>query len=244
MDPNSPRIAMRTEAQRAEAPAATAGRSAAFTLIELLVVIGLIAMVMALALPFLTGLRGSSATRAAVTALKSNLALARQWAITHRVQTYVVFPADSADTDYSAAPSQVDKAYRAYAVFTREPGDRYVALTDWHYLPEGTIFLRDLVPSGMRNIYADVPGGTRGDNRFMIGGFPVPGVTQEMCSVSFKANGQLNQTGGTRVGIYVCEGFVNVDAAAGQVQLYAPNTTGVYGVESFPLTGQFKINEY
>jgi prepilin-type N-terminal cleavage/methylation domain-containing protein len=114
---------------RIERPAVSSRKTVVrgFTLVELLVVIGIMAILIAFALPSFVGIGRGSKMSSALLEVRSTLTLARQWAITHRESTYVVFPQYLNDTN---------KANRAIAVYGAKTGN-YVS--QWIYLPDGVI---------------------------------------------------------------------------------------------------------
>jgi type II secretory pathway pseudopilin PulG len=117
-------------------------------LAELLVVIAIIGIILTLALPALTNLTGASKLNAAANAVHSTAKLARQYAMTHNQPAYVVF--NEGQTD-------LDLAYRAYAIFTINTHNPPVTqtdgyfLNDWEKLPAGIIF--DAAEGGENNIF-------------------------------------------------------------------------------------------
>jgi len=107
-------------------------RKRAFTLVELLVVIGIMGLLLVIATPMFNGLTRSSGMKGATMQLRTTLSLARQWAITHRETTYVLFPSPGT----GAQPKTDPKRLRAYNVYTRS--DRWIR--DWTMLPDGLVF--------------------------------------------------------------------------------------------------------
>ena len=119
-------------------------RTNAFTLIEMLVVIVIVAIMAAIAIPAVTNLVKSSGVNGAAREVSNTLSLARQYAITHRTTTRVVFPyRGTAGAATSQAPP-----YRSYGVVAKvntPPGWAYIG--KWESLPLGVIFLK-VAPSG------------------------------------------------------------------------------------------------
>lgn len=109
-----------------------------FTLVELLVVMGIMALIIMAATPMFNGMTRSSGMQGATMQLRSTLSLARQWAITHRVNTYVVFP--NSDTNSLNDPNSL-RAYHAYNVMTTDSvAKANIFLRDWVFLPPGFFF--------------------------------------------------------------------------------------------------------
>ena len=99
-----------------------------FTLIELLVVMGIMATMIAIAIPAIKDMTRSSGMQSATMQMRSVLTFARQWAITRRDTTYVLFATNATDGDLR---------YRAYNVYSvRETN----WVRDWMTLPAGLIF--------------------------------------------------------------------------------------------------------
>jgi prepilin-type N-terminal cleavage/methylation domain-containing protein len=113
----------------------TRSRTTGFTLIEMLTVIVIIGIVLAMGIPAITNLMKSGGLNAATRQVASTLSLARQYAITHRTTTLVVFP-------YSGtigAGTNLAPVYQSYAVLDYGATTNY--LTKWEHLPLGTVFM-------------------------------------------------------------------------------------------------------
>jgi Tfp pilus assembly protein PilE len=128
----------------------TAERWAGFTLVELLAVIGIMAAMLAIAVPAFTSLTQGSGLRAAAVQLRSDLSLARQYAINKSFYVYVVFPTVETrparrSGDKTPVSEAVGVPYCTYAAFFMENeqgGDHGTVnfLTEWKRLPEGVFF--------------------------------------------------------------------------------------------------------
>ena len=105
----------------------------------MLVVIVIVGIMLGLALPSVTTLMKSGGVSAASRHVSNTLNLARQYAITHRTTTRVVFPY-SATTWVGVNPAT---PYLAYAVVVKDStavhGWTYVG--KWEFLPLGVVFL-------------------------------------------------------------------------------------------------------
>jgi prepilin-type N-terminal cleavage/methylation domain-containing protein len=134
----------------------------AFTLLELLVVVSIMGILAAVGLPMLKSFGQSTITKNAIQQLQSDLAFARQKAISERTTVYVVFVPPtivdpSLDTQVKNAQpvterprvlqqylSLCKRPYASYALFTdrnvgSQPGQRNPRyLTEWRSLPENT----------------------------------------------------------------------------------------------------------
>ena len=117
-------------------PRYTMARRYGFTLIEMLVVIVIIGIMLALTLPSVTNLMKSGGLNGAARQVANTLNLARQYAITHRIKTRVVFPYSGTPGAGSASPAPM---YQSYAVYAVGPPAAYVS--KWEHLPLGTIFM-------------------------------------------------------------------------------------------------------
>ena len=152
---NSKQIDMKAEL--AEHSGIQRQRSGAFTLLELMLVVAIIAVLAGMALPHLRGISKSNSMQAATRQLLDDVALARQRALAHRTDVYMVFLSGTVldDSDNRAAygalsaqaanelGSLLHGELRGYALIElRSVGDqpgqshpRY--LTQWRKLPEG-----------------------------------------------------------------------------------------------------------
>jgi prepilin-type N-terminal cleavage/methylation domain-containing protein len=111
-----------------------------FTLVEMLTVLVIVGIMVTLALPAVTNLMKSGGVSAAARHVSNTLNLARQYAITHRTKTRVVFPYGA-----TAGPG-INQAtpYLTYAVVAKDStavhGWTYVG--KWEFLPLGVVFLK------------------------------------------------------------------------------------------------------
>lgn len=117
--------------------AASHSNQSAFTLIELLVVVAIMAIMIAIALPRFEDIGRGSKMRAAINELRATIALARQWAIANREDTFIVLPDDQTAVYNGLSTNEYKKALRSYAVYSRSRG----YLKDWTYLPNGVYFV-------------------------------------------------------------------------------------------------------
>ncbi len=110
------------------------GPRRAFTLIELMVVMGIAGLMMAFGIPAFQNLGRQPAMNAAIAQLRSTVHMGRQWAITRRESTYIVFPMDEPE-QYDGTPEGA-YAYRSFNLFTFSEG----YLREWTRLPQGIVF--------------------------------------------------------------------------------------------------------
>lgn len=205
----------------------------AFTLIELLVVIGILAIIITIALPAFQGLGRGTSMQTAVAELRTTLNLARQWAITRHEETYVLFPDDGVTYD---PPDTVDKAFRAYAVYTASAG--YIG--EWRYLPPGLVLdpLYDPRGTSEKNLLK-IP------NALQSVGFPDQGSFQDLYCVVYEPDGRVSY--GASSEIIVTEGQQDVDFTSGLASppIVNPNAgRTIMSLEVHALTGQVRIREY
>jgi len=174
----------------------------AFTLIELLAVIAIMGLIFAVGIPAFYKFSQSAGLSAGASQLVGTLSLARQYAITHREHTYVVFPYKN-----TSQFSNMNKWYLSYTVISsnRTTGLDYV--NKWEYLPRGAIFL-NLIPGG--------PGG-KGfdlDNLVYIGHrtFSLPNGSFDLAYFEFTPTGAAPYRGvGTTNVVTIAEGYTDND---------------------------------
>lgn len=198
-----------------------------FTLVELLVVVGIIGVLLGLLVPAFQNMGRGAGMRSAIMQVRASVALARQWAITHREKTYVVFPCDK--NTYPSS-SDYNLYHRSFAVF----GEKSGYIKEWTYFPAGVVLDGTNYSSGAFNI-ASVTNGTQ----FKV---PFPNTTsstQDMRCVSFTPDGRLNQAGANDVGIYLMEGWVSTNPMAVSAR---PNGAR-FLLHSYRLTGRLRTVE-
>ena len=192
-------------------------RKSGFTLIELLAVVGIMALILVIALPAFDAfkLRG---TQTAIPQINSTLRLARQYAITHRQDVYVVFP--DGRSAYSP-PGEVNKALCSYAVIASNRATGFEYVTEWKYLPKGVFFYPNTSIST-----ASVFNSCGALNN--LTSFPFPNdrdANRDLCAVKFRPNGRAyvltkSKDSWTHFGytwIPVTAGYVEVDTNAGRI---------------------------
>src|SRR5271169_221064 len=104
-------------------------RKAGFTLIEMLTVIVIIVIILSIGIPAFTNLMKSGGLSGASREVANSLGLARQYAITHRTVTRVVFSYSGTTTiDTNRAPWY--QSYAVYAVGGPTPG----YISKWEHL--------------------------------------------------------------------------------------------------------------
>ncbi len=218
-----------------------------FTLIELLAVVAIIGLVFGIAVAALPGMTRGSAMRGSTAELRSTLSLARQWAITKREITHVVFADGSPDYDSSYEYRLAgERAFRGYAVV----GEKSGMVSDWKFLKTGIYFLPD---DGDPNI--SVPNYSPFKNPFETKGttgkaipFPEPPSTTELLpAIGFKPTGSLHKMGGSPLEIYIAEGYVTSAVGSGDVSRgdlrFKPNS-GVTGFQISGLTGALRVRVF
>jgi prepilin-type N-terminal cleavage/methylation domain-containing protein len=214
-------------------------RSRGFTLIELLAVVAIMAIILGIALPAFNAFK-QRGTQAAIPQLMSTLRLARQYAITHRQDVYVVFPDRR---DYYSPAGEVTKALCSYAVIaSNRATDRLEYVTEWKYLPKGAYFLDDenISTSSVFN-----------SHNGSLTSFPFPGDTgtnRILCAVLFRPNGRAflaNSTTWSCFGytwIPLTSAYVEIDTNAGKVVNYTVlSTTNIVRIAN--MSGQIEIRD-
>ena len=150
-------------------------RQRGFTLIELLVVIAIIGILVAISLPVLSNFRGDNLA-AGIRQMMGDVARARQLAITHRTDVYMVFvPTNFWNAPFNSLPASeqakgrrlYDKQWVAYNFISRrsvgdQPGRRTPRyLANWKTLPEGVVIADfKFLPRTVSTPIYDPPGST------------------------------------------------------------------------------------
>ena len=219
----------------------TGNKRAAFTLAELLAVIAILGIVVAASVPAFVGITRGSSMNTSASKLRTTLNLARQWAITHRDTTYVVFP-DDGNNLYASNSSHVDKACHAYNVYSRKDG----YLGEWSYLDPGIYFIPRVsldprspeVTKDTKNVFRDAT----------LKSLPWPdnsGTNAVLNSIGFKPDGTLVDVDGGGVEIYLGEGFITLDASAGTVtDLDFKPTSSIFSLDVYRFTGLSRVRDY
>ena len=216
----------------------TTSNRSAFTLVELLAVVAILGIMLAVALPYFSGISEGAAMEGSIRELRSTLSLARQWAITKRVKTYVVFP----DNSINSVSTDRDKAYNSFNVYTKE--DQYIG--EWRYLKPGICFVYSqnvdpkspAVTSNAKNIF---------DTKYRASvKFPAGGSSRSLPCIIFYPDGKPRLADGSELGmdaeIYLGEGKLILEG--GSPKVVFPDTSPVIGVDVNALTGRIRTRDY
>lgn len=190
-------------------------RTAAFTLVELLVVIGIIGLLLVIAMTTISNIGQATQVEISANQLKGTIHLARQWAITQRRTTHVVFPrnvpADRIESGGTVIASNVN--FRAYGVYdeTIDPqsGARVIEpVREWTFLSPGVFFDRTPRPTvNIMGLHASVSN-YRSTN---------PGVWSDQPTLTFAPNGSLASKS-TAPEVFLNEGFLAPGATEPTIQ--------------------------
>lgn len=218
-----------------------------FTLVELLIVISIMAIIIAIALPRFGEIGRGSKMRGAVNELRSSISLARQWAIAHREDVYLIVPSDTSALFSGLNTNEYGKALHAYAVYSKSRG----FIKDWSYLPAGVYFWSTDNPASGQP--ATKPDCVRNDyNVFrtnMKYQLPFPATnspTREVYALRIGPQGWPGQNNagnviaGAFVDFYLMEATASDDRAGKIVNLIFKGTPIVHGVRVSPQTGIVK----
>ena len=206
-----------------------------FTLVELMVVVVIIAILVMVAAPVFQGATRGGALRSASFTFSTALTLARQAAITQRQYIYVIIP-DNNPALFSANPREAEKAYKAFAPYSRKDG--YMA--EWTMLPPGIVFNPTFAVglAATRNIFV---------KDALIDDLPFPlnnSALFKLHATCYRPDGATT-LGNTPFAIYMGEGITETDLNAGTASapVIKPNTpTMEFNVH--PLTGRIRTREY
>ena len=200
---------------------------AGFTLVEVLVVLVIVVILAGVTVPAIVGMGRGSALQGAISNVRSTLSLARQWAITNRKHTYVVFP----DVNPSSTEAY---AYRAYAVYEYDPVTQvgqYVS--DWKFLPKGMVFDDD---TGLpQNVYKPV-------NEESLAYPENSSGSRDLNVIGFKPTGSTLRSSGYEV--YLREGYSEVDSGGMVNYGIVHEEETDYGIQVSGLTGGARVINY
>jgi len=189
-------------------------KSPGFTLIEMLTVLVIIGIVITIALPAFTNLMKSGGVNAAARQLSSTFSLARQYAITHRTTTRVVFTYDSTT---GTAYTNMAPWYQSYAVLERSSLTNFTYLTKWEFLPIGVVFMSATptipvsIPSSLNTLPNELMAFPTNYN-FLVFPLPPPSPvanTATLAYVEFGPTGAATQPSVGANSLTLSEGLMN-----------------------------------
>ena len=172
-----------------------------FTLIEMLTVLVIIAILIAVSIPAVTSLMKSGGLTAGVREVSNSLSLARQYAITKRTTTRVLFAYRGSSTNGVLLSNLVYVAYSIVATNrdATTSATSWPYISKWEHLPLGTIFLDNTPPITGYNL----------DNDFPKGNFQFPNTnspsTASFAYIEFGPTGAASQSGT----ITLAEGYID-----------------------------------
>jgi prepilin-type N-terminal cleavage/methylation domain-containing protein len=189
-----------------------AARRRGFTLAELLAVLVIMGILIAAVIPSLSGLTRSAAVRGATLQVRAALIQARQFAITRRTTTSVLFPDQGNNTN---------TGNRAIAVYASASPNGYF-ISDWMFMPPGIV----LATTNLGTVIWDpmiMQNGYQSETYYLFNGpAGAPQPYNGMQCVCYSSSGQIGsspwgsvQTGqggqalGTNAQVLIYEGGVN-----------------------------------
>lgn len=189
-----------------------AARKYGFTLAELLAVLVIMGILIAAVVPSLSGLTRSASQRSATLQVRATLVQARQFAISRRITTSVLFPTQGNNTN---------TGNRAIAVYASVSPNGYF-VTDWQFMPPGVV----LTTTNLGTVIWDpmiFQNGYQTQPNIIYTGAGGAGVSYPgMMACTFSSSGQIgnstygaNQTGqgswenSTNGQVYIYEGGVD-----------------------------------
>ena len=220
-------------------------RTSGFTLIELLAVIAIIAIAMAVAIPSLIGMTRGSGMNASVTELKAVMSLARQWAISHRENTYVVFPDGG---HYGTNTNRGDLAYHSFAVWG-EKSQEYIR--EWSFLKTGVYFIPRKGKEAGTNHSQDTKNPFNASLGRLSVDFPeTSDPSVDLPAIGFRPDGRAFSPAGNTLApleLYLGEGLINAAVGRGDIDesdlKFKPEST-VFGIEANRFTGGLRVRDY
>lgn len=183
--------------------------------------------------------------QSAISQLRTTLSLARQWAITKREPTYVVFPGTDSALYAGAYKSHANKALRAYNVYTVSRG----YLREWSYLPQGVLLLPDVgdfstdFSTNVRTTKI-IFNMSASSTQFSLG-FPDSNRVVSVRAVRFNTDGRVYNN--AQPELYLSEGQCNVNTNSGvidAVEFRPPSQRMLFSIDVYGLTGQFRVRDY
>lgn len=225
-----------------------------FTLIELLMVVAVIGLIMAVTVPAFVDIGRGTRMNTAVRQLSGTLNLARQMAITKRIDVHVVFP-DAQKSLYSGLDSEHHrKAMRSYAVVT--DGEGYV--TEWRYLPDGVYFIDQYAGSGdsvnINTVNENIKKLTHTNSVFVNSAnslirtnFPdnATGNKPYINVLTFRPDGKVAKAGTNPKEIFFAEAVaLDTPTKSDVIELVWKDNPVIKGITIRPFTGTLKIVDY
>ena len=225
---NGVRSAGRSERRR------RASRPRGFTLIELLLVMGIMALLLIMAVTSYQNIGRATQLDQSVTQLKFAMQFARQWAITNRVDTWVVFPTSIPDGEFGGI---TDMNFRSYGIYTNPRSGSSELVREWTALPTSVFFDPNPSPSAknvLRLTSTRVPGGSQ-----------LPNHLHNQPGVGFSPSGSLvSQITADAPEIYLAEGLRPTHAGPTVAPRFLSDQPVIHGVQVYRHTGLVTVTRY
>ncbi len=208
-------------------------RKAGFTLIEMLTVIVIIVIILSIGIPAFTNLMKSGGLSGASREVANALGLARQYAITHRTTTRVVFPY-SGTVGTTVLATNLAPWYQSYAVLD-VGASAYIS--KWEHLPLGTVFMDNnvtlatpppcldtlnLTPMSFPFPYTNSPAATLAYIEFQPTGGATQAATLTITEGFMNGGTVVVPTSKTITNTLANQSVISVDSIIGRIKVFRP----------------------
>lgn len=204
-----------------------------FTLIELLLVMGIMALLLVMAVTSYQNIGRATQLDQSVTQLKFAMQFARQWAITNRVDTWVVFPTSIPGGEFAGMN---DMNFRSYGIYTNPRTGASEQVREWTVLPTSVFFDPTESPTKNALVLANcrVPGASA-----------LPAALHGQPGIGFAPSGGLvAQITAPAPEIFLAEGFRAPDDGPTAQPRFLADQSVIHGVQIYRFTGLPQITRY